>query len=338
MPGRSLTKKIADIICFYRNGEFGVYDHSHVERWASQFDAEEKTIVLEETYKILKRNFITKETFIKFVDVLIDSGSVYKNDKDEYWKKVSALDIQQNGNSQSELNDIFASKISEQYGVNDLIGKISDEYIYLDDFIFSGNRLYSDMSHWIVSNAPVNCRVCIITIGWYLYGQWSTDKKLKDLAKNSGKSIDIVFASFTEFRLENRLFKKDYSEVFWPTASVTQLDGYSRFLENENFTPKYRIVNGVKNNVFSNSRRDEYEKILFKYGLKIMSFPSSNSSVVKPLGYSTFKGFGFGSTIFTFRNCPNNNPLVFWWGDPTAHSSHPFSNWYPLLQRKAYGA
>lgn len=121
------------------------------------------------------------------------------------------------------------------------------------------------------------------------------------------------------------------------TDSITNLDGYDNWLINEDFDPKYRQANGVKNKIFSNTRREAYERIMFKYGLKIMGFFSKNSGVVKPLGYSTFRGFGFGSTVFSFRNCPNNNPLVFWWGDPTASQSHPFSRWYPLLQRKAYG-
>lgn len=32
---------------------------------------------------------------------------------------------------------------------------------------------------------------------------------------------------------------------------------------------------------------------------------------MKPLGYKTYRGLGFGGTIFTYRNCPNNTPLVF---------------------------
>ena len=337
MTDETLPQKIANIIGTYRNGEFGAYDHNHVLRWASQFEADEQNIVLEETHKILKRNFITKDKFFQFVDVLIDSDVVHVNDKDNYWKNASALNIQKNGNSQNEINEIFASKIFEQYGVTDLVGKQSTEYIYLDDFIFSGNRLYADMEDWIINESPEKCRVCIITIGWFIYGQWCTENKLKKLAEKTGKSIDFVFASYTEFRLENRLYRKDYSEVFWPTELVAELEGYPQFLARENFSPKYRVTNGVSNKVFSRSRREEYEKIIFKYGLKIMTFPSSNSPVVKPLGYSTYRGFGFGSTMFSFRNCPNNNPLVFWWGDPAADSSHPFSNWYPLLQRKTYG-
>lgn len=338
MPHIEYCRKIAEIIDGYRGGEFGAYDSSHVERWIAQFDDEEQETVLLETLKILKRNYITADNFTKFINDLIGSDYLYSGEKDNYWRSVSLLDIQKNGNSQNELNDVLVQAITDRYGVSELIGKESDEFIYLDDFIFSGNRLRSDMQDWIVNIAPDECRVCVITIGWFIYGQWSTNNKLKEIAIASGKNIKFAFLSYEEFRLENRVYRKDFSDVFWPTDLITNLDGYDKWLRNESFYPKYRQVNGVKNKIFSNPRRENYERIMFKYGLKIMGFSSQNSGVVKPLGYSTFRGFGFGSTVFSFRNCPNNNPLAFWWGDPSASSSHPFSKWYPLLQRKTYGS
>lgn len=338
MSNIDVYDKIAGIILGYRDGEIGTYDSSHVEKWIAQFNADEQETVLLETLRILKRNYITREKFSRFVDALMDSNAVCKGDKDVYWRSVSLLDIQQNGNSQGELNEILADAIGLLYDIDDVIGKESDEFIYLDDFIFSGNRLYSDMQEWITNLSPDKCRVCIITIGWFIYGQWNTEGKLNKLARELGKKIKFVFVSYTEFRLENRLGRKDCSEVFWPTDSVTNIDEYYDWFEIEGFDPKYRQVNGLKNNIFSRSRREQYEKIAFKYGLKIMGFSAQNSRVVKPLGYSTFSGFGFGSTVFSFRNCPNNNPLIFWWGDPNAASSHPFSKWYPLLQRKTYGS
>lgn len=338
MPHIEECRKIAEIIEGYRDGEFGTYDSSHVERWISQFDEDEQETVLLETLKILKKNYITAEKFTQFVNDLIESDSVPNGDINNYWRSVSILDIQKNGKSQDDLNDILVHAISDRYSVSEVVDKESDEFIYLDDFIFSGNRLYSDMRDWIIDIAPNKCRVCVITIGWFIYGQWNTQKKLEEVAKGSGKKIEFVFVSYKEFRFENRLSKKDYSEVFWPMESIINLDGYSDWFRGENFDPKYRQENKTSNKVFSNSRREDYERIMFKYGLKIMSFSSQNNVVVKPLGYSIFRGFGFGSTVFSFRNCPNNNPLVFWWGDPTASSSHPFSKWYPLLQRKTYGS
>ncbi|MDI1222344.1 hypothetical protein [Acinetobacter sp.] len=314
MTNEEICQSIANIIYSYRDGEFGAYDYDHVERWASQFDSTERALVLEETNKILKRNYICKGSFEEFVDIIVNSNQVYTGDKELYWRNVSALNIQINGNSQHELNVILNNKFFGLYGVQNLIGKTSTEYIYLDDFIFSGNRLYQDMELWLRNSAPYICRVCILTIGWYSSGQWSTQKKLEALVNQLGKNIKFVFNSYQDFRLENRLYRRNFSEIFWPTSSVQVLPEVANFIVTENFNPIYRDVNGIKNQVFSSLRREEYEKIMLKYGLKIMSFPSQNSPVVKPLGYSTFRGFGFGSTMFSFRNCPNNNPLAFWWG------------------------
>ncbi|TVU89675.1 phosphoribosyltransferase-like protein [Vreelandella titanicae] len=337
MPHMEACSKISEIIQGYRHNEFGVYDISHVERWVAQFNVDEQETVILETLKILKQNYITLDSFTQLVNIVIDSNQIYRGEKDNYWQTVSLLDIQKNGSSQDELNDILVKTISERYSVRDIVGRESDEFIYLDDFIFSGNRLLADMHDWIANFAPNGCRVCIITIGWFTYGQWRTKNKLKEIAKEFGKNINFMFASYSNFRLENRLYRKDFSEILWPTESITNLDGYGDWLRDEAFDPKYRQVNGVDNKIFSSLRREKYERIMFKYGLKIMGLSSQNSSVVKPLGYSTFRGFGFGSMVFSFRNCPNNNPLVFWWGDPNANPSHPFSKWYPLLQRKTYG-
>lgn len=337
MDIKELCERISEVIIDYRNREFGVYDSLHVERWISQFEDDEKELVLLETLRILKRNYITIDKFISFVNALIESPGVYYGEKEKYWNTVCLLKIQKDGNSQTELNKILSETLLNKFGVDSSTNNTSDEFIYLDDFIFSGNRLFSDMKDWIATKAPMKCRVCVITIGWFTYGQWSTENRLKKEAIEHGKDIKFVFLSYQEYRLENRLNRKDYSEVFWPTKILLDLDAYTDWLQRENVTPIYREVNGAKNNVFTATRREEFEKIIFKYGLRIIAFSQKNSAVVKPLGYSTFRGFGFGSTVFSFRNCPNNNPLVFWWGDPSASPSHPFSKWYPLLQRKTYG-
>ena len=69
--------------------------------------------------------------------------------------------------------------------------------------------------------------------------------------------------------------------------------------------------------------------------MRIRGFCQNPNPIMRPLGFSSF-GVGFGSTIVTYRNCPNNAPLALWWGDPNAHHNHPFSRWYPLLQRRTY--
>ncbi|MCZ2075826.1 MAG: hypothetical protein LC130_12610 [Bryobacterales bacterium] len=52
-----------------------------------------------------------------------------------------------------------------------------------------------------------------------------------------------------------------------------------------------------------------------------MSLSPSNA---RPLGYAALKTLGFGATVVTYRNYPNNCPLGLWAGSP----------WYPLFRRK----
>ncbi|TOM78739.1 hypothetical protein, partial [Vibrio parahaemolyticus] len=77
MTNDELCRSIASVIANYRNGEFGDYDEAHVRRWVEQFDVDERRIVLKETNRIIKRNFISRLSFDKLVDAIISSKSVY---------------------------------------------------------------------------------------------------------------------------------------------------------------------------------------------------------------------------------------------------------------------
>ena len=70
------------------------------------------------------------------------------------------------------------------------------------------------MINWIANSAPMKCRVAIITIGWFTYGQWNTSKKLEKMAEEVGKKIKFEFLAYDRYKLENRLSKKDSSHVF----------------------------------------------------------------------------------------------------------------------------
>ncbi|TMP59768.1 hypothetical protein CWB77_13205 [Pseudoalteromonas sp. S1610] len=332
----SLCLSISKIIKDYRNNEFGNYDQEHVQRWINQFEDHEQEIVLLETNRILRKNFITIEKFHEFADTVISYDGVYGKDQKDFWDHVSILQIQKQGNSQSELNKIFIDKLSKSFNVEGIINARANNYLYIDDFIFTGNRVFTDIRNWLQSMRPNNCVVHIATIGWYVYGQHNLKTRLDKLVQDASLNIKFVFSTYDNNIFENRLVRKDYSEIFWPTSEVESDSKIKGYVQENNASPKYRVENGIKNRVFSRPRREEYEKILLKYGLKIMSFPKNNNSLIKPLGYHRFDLFGFGSTIFNFRNCPNNNPLVFWWGDPKAPAYHPFSKWYPLLQRDTY--
>ncbi|ELB2808745.1 hypothetical protein QNE88_000648 [Vibrio alginolyticus] len=334
MNQTQLCCAIASIISGYAGNRFGNYDADHVRRWANQFEESERQLVLEETLYILERQYITEEKFKGFVRDVIKTPHLHGGDPQTFWQNASLLQIQQHGNSQAELNDIFCSVLEQTHHVNGIINQKSSNYFYVDDFIFSGNRLYNDIKKWFEQHQPQDCKLNIVTIGFYTSGQYATKCKLEDLFK--GKNITITFYRYDANILENQLRHKNKSERFWPTESVLQEPSIQAYAKEKGLTFQYRQVIQHSNKVFSQTRREEYERIMLKYGIKILGFPKTVSTVVKPLGYDTYTTFGFGSAVFTFRNCPNNNPLPFWWGNPNAEQDHPFRQWYPLLQRTAY--
>ncbi|WP_146145243.1 phosphoribosyltransferase-like protein [Photobacterium kishitanii] len=334
MNQTQLCEAISQIILGYAGNRYGIYNAAHVHRWIRQFDEDEQQLVLEETLHILTSQYITRERFTEFVSTIINHNNIHGGNPQGFWANASLLQIQLNGNSQNELNDIFCNVLQEQYQVNGIINNHSSDYFYIDDFIFSGNRLYNDIRQWIEQDTPQNCRLNVVTIGNYTSGEYSTKCKLETLFKD--KNIQLNFYRYDECILENRLTYRNSSERFWPTEIVLNDTTIQAYVEEKQLTFTYRNVAPHENKVFSAGRREQYELIMLKYGIKIIKLPRVNHPVVKPLGYDTFSTFGFGSAVFTFRNCPNNNPLPFWWGDPEAPAHHPFSKWYPLLQRTTY--
>lgn len=77
--------------------------------------------------------------------------------------------------------------------------------------------------------------------------------------------------------------------------------------------------------------RDRLETIFLQKGIEILNrVQTINVKQLRPLGYTikSHKTFGLGTLFFTYRNIPNNCPIVFWWGN---------NNWRPLFVLKNRG-
>jgi hypothetical protein len=57
------------------------------------------------------------------------------------------------------------------------------------------------------------------------------------------------------------------------------------------------------------------EQEFLKAGAVIRAENNNLNRYARPLGNRIMESFGFGALIVTYRNCPNNSPLVFWAGD-----------------------
>ncbi len=331
-----LLSSIANTLQDYRAGDLPTPTPDHVERWVRQFDADVQVPLLTELDHVLEKTYFTREAVRHFFANQTNNANLAGKDPSEFWKAAHFLDIQQHGHSQSEIRQLFAEALKEQYALDlDNCGSAGGAYIYLDDVLFSGGRIGTDLSQWISDAAPAGSKVHILVIATHRFGEWQCIERLKKVAADAGK--EIQFQCWAAIRLENRKKYRDASEVLWP-AELPQDEALLAYVAEEKKFPFQPRQPGAKleYEVFSSEAgRQLLEKELLLAGMRIRSFSRNPKRVLRPLGFSPF-GLGFGSMLVTFRNCPNNAPLALWWGDANAGPGHPFRNWYPLLPRKTY--
>lgn len=332
----TLLASIADTIEDYRAGEIVQPTPDHVDQWVCQFDKTVQVPLLREMDYVLKRTYFSNSDVSRFFAKLVENNELASDKPHDFWHNATILDIQHQGHSQTEIRKLFGEVLNGKYGLKiDQCGSIDGAFIYLDDALFTGGRIGTDLSNWIEKNSPEKATLHIVVIASHRFGKWKCEDRLRKVAIKAEKDIDLCF--WAAIRFENRKHYRYKSEVLWPSV-LPDDDEVQSYVQGETKFPfEPRQPGGrLKNDIFSSENgRQLLERELLLAGVRIRSFCANPSLAMRPLGFGPF-GLGFGSMIATFRNCPNNCPLALWWGDPNAPSHHPFSRWYPLLPRKTY--
>lgn len=333
---RNLLGSIARTIKDYRADDRPEPTPEHVDRWIQQFNADAQLALLREMDHVLKWTYISQSHMRKFFARVIGDQQLAGKMPREFWQTAHLLDIQHDGNSQTEIRKLFSEELEKKYGITaDECGATDGAFVYLDDVLFSGSRIRNDLSTWIVNEAPPAATVHIVMIATHRFGHWSCRGRLEQGAKEAGKQLNFRFWAVAQ--LENRKEYRNTSDVLWPATLPDDVALRAYTEEETKFPFEPRTLGGqYKSRFFSSEEgRQLLERELLLAGMHIRSLSQNPSHALRPLGFSSF-GLGFGSMIVTYRNCPNNAPLALWWGDPDAEQNHPLSQWYPLVQRKTY--
>lgn len=322
MERLDLVRSICETTKDYRSGSFPPPTPEHVERWIRQFDEQLQMPILTEMEYVLRSTYISRANVTSFLQNLMFTKKLVGNDPCGFWSNAHLLDIQGGGNSQRELNTLFESVLQAKCGVETYKG--DDEpstYIYLDDGIFSGNRVRRDIESWI-ENAPASCHIHVACIAIHLGGKYYAEREIQRKIRASGKDISIEWWRMNE--LENRRTYSYSSDVLWPTEIPEDI-AVQRYVAGLNYSPSLRRpgnIGGEK--IFSSEAgRTILEQAFLSSGVRIREMCPHLGNTQRPLGHMTLESLGFGSLIVTFRNCPNNAPLALWAGNP----------WYPLFPR-----
>lgn len=315
----SITATIAD----YREGDLATPTPAHVERWVNQFDAAVQIPILREMDHVLKKTYFSQKGTRDFLAGLFQTEKLVGDDPCAFWKSVKFLDIQGGGASQKEMLALFSKVLDKNCGFEvSRCGAAPQAFVYLDDAIFTGNRVRRDLETWIAREAPADAKVHVITIALHSGGQYYANGKIREAATAAGKNIDVTW--WRAIELEDRRAHTTTSDVLRPVA-IPDDGGVKAYVAGMRFPPNLRTAGHVGGNgIFSNDAgRQLLEQEFLKAGVRIRQMCPHLGQYQRPLGNMILDTLGFGSLIVTFRNCPNNAPLALWAGDP----------WYPLFPR-----
>lgn len=323
-----LCESIAQVINDYREGEIDRPTSNHVARWVNQFPDVEQNPILQEMLHVLNNSYFNHQSVSDFLNGLILNQQLVNGNPPDFWGSVNFLNIQQGGSSQREMLQQFEINLQNNIGLTlNNCGSPNGPFVYIDDAIFSGNRVLHDLTQWIQSDAPATCIIHIIVMAFHRGGQWYASQRLNKIAQEAGKNISVHWWRCNE--IEDRRYCLSQSDVLRPTVFPEDIgvQEYIKYLTDSGYPPLARTINTppYQSPFFSSEEgRQILEKSFLLSGIRIKQMCPFLPEAIRPLGYSILKTLGFGSVIVTYRNCPNTCPPAFWAGDP----------WYPLFPRK----
>jgi hypothetical protein len=324
MPPSALATAIATTTQDYRTGEWTGMTPQHVDTWASQFDPAVRVGVLAEMDHLLKQVYISKATMSKFLNTVATDTKLTGGNPPQFWRTAGILAIQRLGSSQKQMLAEFDATLQAAVGFG-LSGcaATSDKYIYLDDAIFSGGHLKNDLIAWL-PKAPTTCHIHVVVLGLHTNGSWSAEKDVKAEAAKAGKTLTFTFWRCVEFN--NSLRGMANSDVFHPNTlpNDANVQAYVQQLTADGRKLTLRPGNNAGKLFSSPTARALLEEQMLIKGAYLRSVCTNLTLAQRPLGYIGYYTLGFGGTLVTYRNCPNNCPLPYWLGNP----------WYPLFPRR----
>ena len=319
-----LLESLSETIKDYRVGETSEPTPDHVATWVDQFEAPVQLPILKEMGHVLTQTYLPKKSVQKFLSAVAVHEKLTGGDPHAYWRSVELLDIQGAGDSQGDMLEMLGDTLADKCGLSlaDCSGS-SGTFVYLDDGVYTGNRVLGDLRFWIETDAPDEATVNVVVIALHRGGKHYAKTELNEASRAAGKNITINW--WRCVGLEDRRTYTYSADVLRPTE-IPDDQPVRDYAESLKYAPKLRKPGSLGEKAFFSSEEGRHilEQEFLKAGVRIRSMCPYLNDYQRPLGNSVLETLGFGSLLVTFRNCPNNAPLALWAGDP----------WYPLFPRK----
>jgi len=341
-----MTELIGDIYALigdYRNDEGDTSVQMRPERikkWIDQFEESDREFILTELKVIFSQRYLSKAAVKKCLGeglIYIQSNFGYKT-VEELIKETSFLNLQRANKSQPTMLKILNEVLNEKFDLDIAsAGSVTvKNYLYLDDVLCTGNTFYQEIKRWV--ELPINDSTNLKLLQtkkirlWVLYliiHRNNYLKKLYQFRMNIDNDFEDCFTLMRFTEVEN--FPGGKLDLVFPIEDadsnlissykeqvVTNVNKYCNEHSIRNAPEEfYRSANQPsQESFFSNAEnRKRFEWIILKKGIEILNRASVNIPNLRALGYSlpSHKNFGFGTLSMTWRNIPNNCPLIFWY-------------------------
>lgn len=314
-----------------------------IKRWVEQFEEADREFILTELKHILSKRYCSKEavkTFLKAVIEKLTKDLNYTNTTN-FLNETIFLDLQPDGKSQKRLLQLLKDLLTSDFDFDfENCGQSRKKnFIYLDDILCTGNTLFQDIKEWSEENytdAKTNLQAITDNDANLIFAYIFIHEK--NYFKKKAEMRHKISADFSNKHKMYRLFEIENSEsssnsaldfiypleanqptvvTEYKTKIVEQVDEHMKKYNATSPEEFYRTSGKPQTEkLFSSSdNRNRFENIMLKKGVEVLNNANTKIKNMRALGFSlpSQKNFGFGTLCFTWRNTPNNTPLVFWY-------------------------
>ena len=315
-----------------------------VIEWINQFDVEDREMVLVELAHVLKRTYISRTRAKRAMeDFLLQIISrYYSGDPLRFRHDVRFLETQEGeGESQYDMIALANEVLRTRWGftAEECGRSMPKRFIYLDDVVYSGNRLRYDFLDekpegraagrgWLLYGAPRGSTIHVFVLAAHSVGWEYAQRHIRAEAVKRG--VKVFF--HTEQTYANRRVPCVEHCCLWPRSDYgdAKLQRYLEYLRRE---AKRRSLDclflrpestPLRETFFSSPEgREVLERTFVLKGLELIE--NTRVQSLRPLGWEKLLSLGFGTLVFSYRNCPNTVPVVLWWRG---------GGWRPLVERR----
>lgn len=329
---------IYEIIKEYRN-EDGIYIRlQDIIDWGNQF-GDDAEFVLTELLHLLKQIYLSKKDAMEALRKILNAQYKYYGFQsvEEYLQNTEFLILQPEGKSQhvylEMMDDIVYSKTGRH--IADYKNYSKKLYVYLDDVLSSGGTIRRDLIAWLKADNHVELiktKKIKLELSLICVHTWGLNFLFFALQKEFG---NLPLICRWGYEIQNHLkFDAQALNIAIPVKDQPkEVQQYLADLDAKKYEDyAYRDSEfPIEENFFTSPQnRVRFENLLLEKGLYIIrQIKGEVNPNIRPLGLISpnYKTFGLGTHFFTWRNVPNNCPLVYWWDVP----GH---NWKPLFPAK----